>query len=472
MISKYFSSNSSGAIIPPSLYTPGSVLFAAADGTITEDNARFFYDDTNNRLGIGINSALIGSLHVRGAGSTNATQSVHFENSSGQHVLRIFDDRTIIVGPGSAVANTNYTINGFGPTTDSDFYLQAVSSSNDNVFRLSNAAGTNGGASFRRNTTTRKVAINILGGSTISCQLSSGGGIFFRQIQTLAFILGDASDFSANFISGSNDAVLPGMLYSVVSQREAGHHFLGYSRQVNPTNFPFFSIQPVYSLNESLGFTYENVIFKINPTYNFIGTSIVNAYGLDYNPTVTALNGQHYGFLFRPSSLKNGIGLGLSMPTALLHLAGSTTTRASLRIESGVLPTGTDHKDGDFTYDGTDINFRQSTTTKKLEFQPIQQTVNATTANTTIDLSLGNVIILNLQVATTALTLSNLKTGTYIIIVKQDGTGGRLMTYTTTMNFAGGVSPILTATANASDIFTIVYDGTNVRTAVSQNYSI
>lgn len=36
--------------------TPGSVLFVGAGGILQQDNPNFFYDDTNNRLGIGTNS--------------------------------------------------------------------------------------------------------------------------------------------------------------------------------------------------------------------------------------------------------------------------------------------------------------------------------------------------------------------------------------------------------------------------------
>jgi len=37
-------------------FTTGSVVFAGASGTYTQDNANFFWDDTNNRLGIGTTS--------------------------------------------------------------------------------------------------------------------------------------------------------------------------------------------------------------------------------------------------------------------------------------------------------------------------------------------------------------------------------------------------------------------------------
>lgn len=47
-------------------FTAGSVPFAASDGTLTQDNANFFWDDTNNRLGIGIAAPVV-SLHLLGA---------------------------------------------------------------------------------------------------------------------------------------------------------------------------------------------------------------------------------------------------------------------------------------------------------------------------------------------------------------------------------------------------------------------
>lgn len=43
--------------------TQGSVLFAGADGGPSQDNTNFFWDDTNNRLGVGINSSLLASFH-------------------------------------------------------------------------------------------------------------------------------------------------------------------------------------------------------------------------------------------------------------------------------------------------------------------------------------------------------------------------------------------------------------------------
>jgi hypothetical protein len=48
--------------------TQGSVLFAGASGLISQDNANLFYDDTNNRLGIGT-TAPSGTLDITSSGS-------------------------------------------------------------------------------------------------------------------------------------------------------------------------------------------------------------------------------------------------------------------------------------------------------------------------------------------------------------------------------------------------------------------
>lgn len=56
------------------------------------------------------------------------------------------------------------------------------------------------------------------------------------------------------------------------------------------------------------------------------------------------------------------VGIGESTPTALLHLAASTTARASLRIVAGTAPTSPN--DGDIWFDGTDIKMRIAGATK------------------------------------------------------------------------------------------------------------
>lgn len=51
--------------------TTGSVLFVGAAGVIQQDNSNFFWDDTNNRLGINASAAPVTPLHVVGNSSSH-----------------------------------------------------------------------------------------------------------------------------------------------------------------------------------------------------------------------------------------------------------------------------------------------------------------------------------------------------------------------------------------------------------------
>ena len=63
--------------------TTGSVFFAGAAGTPTEDNSNLFWNDTNNRLGIGINNP-VSSLHIMGDINTGGsdTRLLRFRNAA------------------------------------------------------------------------------------------------------------------------------------------------------------------------------------------------------------------------------------------------------------------------------------------------------------------------------------------------------------------------------------------------------
>src|SRR3989344_2895046 len=52
--------------------TTGSVLFVDSSGNLNQDNANLFWDDTNNRLGIGTTSPLL-KLDVAGSGRLKGT---------------------------------------------------------------------------------------------------------------------------------------------------------------------------------------------------------------------------------------------------------------------------------------------------------------------------------------------------------------------------------------------------------------
>ena len=78
------------------------------------------------------------------------------------------------------------------------------------------------------------------------------------------------------------------------------------------------------------------------------------------------------------------------------------------------------------------------------------------------DTSLGQIATVTLGGNRTLANATNLKVGTYVLHVIQDGTGGRTLTFSNQYRFTGNVSPPLTANANSRDMFSFVSDGTRL----------
>jgi hypothetical protein len=74
----------------------GAIQFS--DGSaFASDAANLFWDDTNNRLGVGTN-APSATAHVKGSGSTSATTALLVQNSGGTNWLQVKDDGDITNG--------------------------------------------------------------------------------------------------------------------------------------------------------------------------------------------------------------------------------------------------------------------------------------------------------------------------------------------------------------------------------------
>ncbi len=76
--------------------------------------------------------------------------------------------------------------------------------------------------------------------------------------------------------------------------------------------------------------------------------------------------------------------------------------------------------------------------------------------------ALGAVATVTLGGNRTMAAPTNLKVGTYILHVIQDGAGGRTLTWNSVFKWPAGVAPTLTSTANRRDLFSFVCDGTNL----------
>lgn len=87
----------------------------------------------------------------------------------------------------------------------------------------------------------------------------------------------------------------------------------------------------------------------------------------------------------------------------------------------------------------------------------VTDTVSAGAA--TVDWNAGTEHYISLTAATT-LTFSNpVAGGRYVLLLKQDATGSRTVTWPASVLWSGGTAPTLTTTASKTDLFTFLYSG-------------
>jgi len=87
----------------------------------------------------------------------------------------------------------------------------------------------------------------------------------------------------------------------------------------------------------------------------------------------------------------------------------------------------------------------------------IQALVDATTI--TWDITAGNVGTVTLAGDRTIALPTNLHLGSMILVITQDGTGSRLLTWNSVFKWSGGAAPVLSTTAGAKDILSFFCDG-------------
>jgi hypothetical protein len=86
----------------------GAIQFSNGSA-FASDAANFFWDDTNNRLGVGTN-APSATAHFKGSGSTSATTSLLVQNSAGTNLFNVRDDGTIVFETSIGFSNNSRNI--------------------------------------------------------------------------------------------------------------------------------------------------------------------------------------------------------------------------------------------------------------------------------------------------------------------------------------------------------------------------
>jgi hypothetical protein len=166
-----------------------------------------------------------------------------------------------------------------------------------------------------------------------------------------------------------------------------------------------------------------------NTTTTFAGTLTVSG-----DLVVTGNANLDFGMVIVDAlNNKVGIGVGSSSPAATLDVVGSVST-ARANILSQTL------------------------------------TFVASPSTTAWNAASGQIATLTLTGNAILAAPTNLRVGTYILHVIQDGVGGRTLDVSNAVfKWPGGVDPVATATASARDVYTFVSDGTNMYGSYIQN---
>jgi hypothetical protein len=102
-------------------------------------------------------------------------------------------------------------------------------------------------------------------------------------------------------------------------------------------------------------------------------------------------------------------------------------------------------------------------------------TATISSSTYTIDILNGSIQVLTLSAASITMTFPSLAAGRSIVLVlKQDGSGNRAVTWPASVKWAGASTPSLTSTASRSDVFSFTcVDGTSwIGVVVGQNYTL
>ncbi|MDL5055884.1 hypothetical protein [Geitlerinema calcuttense] len=197
----------------------GSVLFAGAGGILAQDKANFFWDDTANRLGIGLNTSLDAKLHILAGGATEKGLLIKLASAQSANAFEVQPNGSttplIFISSGGALRANSITDTAAGNLTISN-------GSGNSVFIQ---GGGDGGASvnFTRRFNIFTPALSINSPAQITANQNnytfSGFGSLLRLssdasrnitglANTWGAVTNNAGDVLTIINIGSNDIVL------------------------------------------------------------------------------------------------------------------------------------------------------------------------------------------------------------------------------------------------------------------------
>lgn len=299
----------------PSL-TSGSVLFSNGT-TIAQDNANLFWDDTNNRLGIGTSAPLI-KLHVVGTGESEVRVS---ENTNNNYIT-LYQQ-----------ALTSYLI--AGRTGATSIQPLAIYTGGSEKMRIQ----ADGNIGINTTAPTAKLAIKAGGALSTDIALRvrnsadtadlfqvQGNGAIVMSTGAPFYTVGNNLNFRSN-LGGGSGFVLDAQSFNSLNSTNTEQGFGFFSGTFAPTS-------GTGTLNG----------LKITPTINQTGGANGITRGLYINPTLTAAANFRaiettVGNVILGSTSGN-VGIGTAAPTSKLQVVGLVDYATNALAIAGGLTVG------------------------------------------------------------------------------------------------------------------------------------
>ena len=322
-------------------FTAGSIVFAGASGTYTQDNANFFWDNTNKIMGIGTNtpsSSASTFLHVKGASAgvslestsrkysffaTGANFGFYDENA---FAYRMYILSTGAIGFGTASPQSTYDFNG---SISAGTYA-GVSAAPSGGLILSGNVGV--GTATPSSSATQFV--HVKGPSAgITLESSSRKYSFFATGANFGFFDETASAYRMYILStgevgfGTNAPSAKMHAISTTEQKRLGYDASNYfSTTVGSTGSTTFALtgtSPIFTFSQEVRNTVAGTnsasIVTVGGTQNLTGKTLTS-------PVINTPTG----------IVKGDVGLGNVDNTSDVNKPVSTATQTALDLKANL----------------------------------------------------------------------------------------------------------------------------------------
>ena len=312
-------------------FTSGSVLFADGGGVYSQDNANYFWDATNHRLGLG-NAAPSTTLDVTGSQnitSTSANALTVGPNGATNPVLQV-DSSTASVANGLKITGT---------AAGSGVKLESISTAaNEDI--ILGTKGTSSSVKLQVGASNKYVAT----AQNHTFSVSATG-----TASTVRFGYTGAADTT---LTASTEAPSTYFNLGQIRQHATGTMSLQRDFRITPSTHSFVGASALTNMH---GFTVDGApIAGTNATVtnasaiyspgNAVGSGVTNSYGLNINANTGATN--NYSAIFNGGN----VGIGTSDPSEKLQVASGEIMVSSNSSTSSAVHNGIKFTTDNLTY--------------------------------------------------------------------------------------------------------------------------